>query len=554
MENEKMNPSPTAHEKLDAVIDYVKTKCPENMAHKFYGVSYPEYESVEKNVFDTPHDYWNTTNPLPQYHSERFHKKIADMLSNSRDQIDIVTMALPSGNLNRAIQWGVLKALDHAPSLRMRVLCGSYFWHTVDTEGYIREFVKQLREWGVNNANLRKLELYVASQDVGRGSGWNHGKVMVSGHEEIIWGGHNMWGADYMESNPVFDLSMALKGDLALDGTYYANELWEYVKKNNGSINSKTFCNSFTISERGELIINNNTPQGESGRVRNPPVDKGVKALYLAQPGLGLIDHEGSLNPIFVGTNYAISIAKRTMNVIQQDVGSMKILNGSETGRIYTIRGGFKCLQFIDRYGSETCHGFYYDVLDSLAHALKSKLRPTLNLVLSNPSGKAPNGGEYGHGLSWRSIYRALGFMLHKVYKLDREKTIDILTNSVFIRHFAFQGHQQWPDGKKYSIGLHTKYWEIDGEISAIGSFNLYPSIAKTSYQFSTSYLNEFCVVLSGEKIVNDLQTQYFKKVWDSSVYYRFDPALLNDLPEFHGLDVIDEEMSRLAVQDIGEE
>lgn len=240
--------------------------------------------------------------------------------------------------------------------------------------------------------------------------------------------------------------------------------------------------------------------------------------------------------------------------MVQQDLGSRKIINGSETGKIYTIRGGFKCLQFIDRFGTETCHGFYYDTLDALARALKSKLRPTLNLILSNTEGKSPNGGDYANGLTWRSIYRALGFMLHKVHKLDRATTTDILTNSVFIRHFGFQGSQKWQYGNKYYIGLHSKYWEVDEEISSVGSFNLYPSIAGTSFQFTTSYLNEFCVLLSGEKIVNDLHTEYFKKVWDSSVYFRFDPVLLKDLPDFQGLDVMDEEQSNLAVQDLKNE
>ncbi|HVX48515.1 MAG TPA: hypothetical protein VHB48_00100 [Chitinophagaceae bacterium] len=526
MSNANEVKQPLKYERLDAIIAEVTSKCEPQLADKYYAVAFPEeYEGIDKNLFDTPHGYWDTTEPLPNYHSDRFHRKIADTIATGTD-IDIITLGLPNGNLDAAIRWGVHNALGRPGGgpISVRILCGSAYTWTLNTDNYVKSFYNQVLGWDPDVRRLARLKLYVASQEYGEGQSWNHGKAIIIDQKEIMFGGHNMWGDAYMGTNPIFDLSIALKGDLAPVATRFANELWAFVRKYNRH-GTKTYCTSFAISNEGRPYTNSNVPELFTIH-RKLPVDKGIKALYHVQPGLGLVDHKGPLNPIFVGMNYAFRTAKKEINLVQQDIGSSKVAAFSETGRPYNIRGGFSCIILREPGNTVGYHVFYFDVLKAIAEALKSAERPKLNIVVTNPGGSS-----YSNGLSYRSIFRALGFMLIKVFGVSTVETVAILRDKVCIRELAFQGSNQWRDGK--NIGLHTKYWEVDGQVVSVGSFNLYPGVMYFSGSFGQSYLTEFSVLLAGKKIVDNLKNEYFDKVWKSSKKCEFNYEFLVGLPDY---------------------
>merc|ERR1712238_328438 len=64
-----------------------------------------------------------------------------------------------------------------------------------------------------------------------RVSTWNHAKIIAVDGRHLHTGGHNMWDPHYLKYDPVHDLSLELKGAVAIDGHNFANEQWGYIEK-----------------------------------------------------------------------------------------------------------------------------------------------------------------------------------------------------------------------------------------------------------------------------------------------------------------------------------
>ena len=85
-----------------------------------------------------------------------------------------------------------------------------------------------------------RLSLYVAEMRSCLGTEecdsftWNHAKFVAVDGREALSGGINFWTGDYLEAQPVLDLSMQLRGPAAADASRFADALWRFVCARDG--------------------------------------------------------------------------------------------------------------------------------------------------------------------------------------------------------------------------------------------------------------------------------------------------------------------------------
>src|SRR5208282_4213527 len=58
--------------------------------------------------------------------------------------------------------------------------------------------------------------------------------VAIDGQKALV-GGHNLYSRDYLDADPIQDISMELEGPAAVDAHHFGDALWGFVCTNAGS-------------------------------------------------------------------------------------------------------------------------------------------------------------------------------------------------------------------------------------------------------------------------------------------------------------------------------
>merc|ERR1719456_1271493 len=99
---------------------------------------------------------------------------------------------------------------------------GNIIGMPVNCDSVITELTEDLDE----NANIK---LWVGAWRTG--VSWNHAKIIAVDGHSLHTGGHNLWTDHYLKNDPVHDVSMEAAGRVAHDGHRFANQQWEFVRK-----------------------------------------------------------------------------------------------------------------------------------------------------------------------------------------------------------------------------------------------------------------------------------------------------------------------------------
>jgi predicted esterase len=175
---------------------------------------------------------------LLEGHSYWLYDEMYSVITSASAFVDITTLTPPTGRflaaLTDALTYISNKPEDQRPIVR--ILYSNWTADSADLSDFLRDPQALLSEIlrGVDPA--KKLEVYAGAVNAGPDKGvgawatsWNHARIVAADGNSALVGGHDLWSDQYLDRNPVFDVSMKLQGESAKHAQDYADRLWRYV-------------------------------------------------------------------------------------------------------------------------------------------------------------------------------------------------------------------------------------------------------------------------------------------------------------------------------------
>nr|7WU1_A Chain A, Phospholipase D [Moritella sp. JT01]7WU1_B Chain B, Phospholipase D [Moritella sp. JT01]7WU1_C Chain C, Phospholipase D [Moritella sp. JT01]7WU1_D Chain D, Phospholipase D [Moritella sp. JT01]7WU1_E Chain E, Phospholipase D [Moritella sp. JT01]7WU1_F Chain F, Phospholipase D [Moritella sp. JT01] len=325
------------------------------------------------------------------------------------------------------------------------------------TVGSVRSCNKLISNCGNNNSQ----------KDVLLNVAWNHGKIINVDNQSVITGGHNLWGADYLQRNPVNDLSINILGPIASTATKYGNTLWNYVCNNTGTI-----TNTFVTYANGQYTYD--CPAHISSTYVAPTDAKNglaVKVMSISKLNNGVLDKDADQSE--VARVYAFKNATKSIKISQQAL-FFKGAFGKVLHPLKTIDG---------------------TVMEALASAIYKGV--TVDIVTSSL-----DGGIYSSGYNSEFVYNYLLNVLHKApYYLERNYAKTFLDKNLHINFISI-------NGRETNNMSHNKLWIVDDKVFYVGSHNIYPSS-----------LQQFGVIVDDKDATAQLEKQLWTPMWKNSIH-----------------------------------
>lgn len=435
-------------------------------------------------------------------HSYILYETFYTMITGAEKFIDITTLTPFTGCFLAALRNALtyISKKDEGKRPVIRILYSNPLPNPFP--GSVKDFIYDITRDIDRNS---RMEIYVGIISSSFTS-WNHSKIIAVDGTRSIVGGHNMWDDHYLESNPVFDVSMKLSGSSVLHAHDFADGLWDYLIKRHTFFNFK-LSGSYTFNEstrQNEIKfgvfpdenIYKNKRQGLSktfsGGIPILSVGRAAEIDYsylLPTDQCYLYPHDEPSDSMIVKL---IGMAKKTVRMSLQ---SFQLTYGLVAG-------------YNDRLFAEFGKAINRGV--------------DISIVLSNPlavAGGLPSGSApyYGEGPP------AINVKLLEIMTKDLNMT-EIVAKNLINSHFKvasirYSADETYPN--KAPIPNHAKTFMVDDTAFYIGSQNQY-----------VSNLNEFGYIVEDAAKANEYITAYWNPLWEHSqrtVSYTFSQDLADE-------------------------
>lgn len=347
-------------------------------------------------------------------HSDGLLDREYEVIAGAEKFVDVVSLVPPNGRFVAATR-NALDRLDekHVP-IEVRLLFSDYPTSGVDAQQTFLELTRDL-------APDTRLRVTVGTFRASITS-WNHAKIVAADGAHALVGGHNLWDPDYLNLDPVTDVSMRVDGLAAASAQRFANELWAgacastvTLVGNHGSVCPTAFVASpvQTLGDVPVLGVGRLGAMGDntSDRVLVDLIDQAQKAVRLSQQDIGPANHWG--------------------------------VNFESWPR---------------------------PILDALARAVLRGV--DVYLVQSNPGATAPSGQQYSFGWQPEEFVRRI-FALVKRVRTEPDAR-SLVCERLHVAPIRLGDADSWPDGQPFAN--HSKVIVIDEDAFYVGSQNLYRS------------------------------------------------------------------------------
>jgi phosphatidylserine/phosphatidylglycerophosphate/cardiolipin synthase-like enzyme len=311
---------------------------------------------------------------------------------------------------------------------------------------------------------------------------WNHSKIVAVDGREVLSGGHNTWEHSYLGDNPVFDVSMRVRGSAAANAHRYVNALWEQTWALRQSYGP---CAGAQVKVYANGTIQTATSAPPAFNDTHKVPNLGGSTPVLAVGRLSSFAEGGRANQSDAAILALLRQARQEVYMSLQDLGPPNI-------PIYSVWAGWPKQVFAE-----------------IGNALRRGV--TVRIVLSNP------GATYGHSYDWtpnevlRSMYDILWWDFPSSPELKKAlcKQLHLAT----LRYSATQDEYPFSDvngageetGRK-GIPNHAKSILVDNKLFFISSQNLY-----------TSNLAEFGYIVEDATLAANYYGSYWQPLWQYS-------------------------------------
>ncbi|MBC7659182.1 MAG: hypothetical protein H7249_05685 [Chitinophagaceae bacterium] len=360
------------------------------------------------------------------------------VMVSAESELDITSLSMFDGRFRTAVlnALTVLTQKQNPPLVRMLFsganaskanIFNTPTWYRDDLE---KSFRANLKDSNFSESDADKIKITLAwlsneslwsvfTNPFGDTVSWNHSKVIVADGKRALSGGHNMWDADYLRINPIFDTTLEYGGQAAADSRNFLNRLWSLKQVKWAGYPSSVRSLFAPFSKQPDY--------NERGNVKSISVGR-----------LGVFGANVSDDAIIE----LINSAENTVYIIQQDLYNQIVSRPTATFALNAIvEAAFRGV--------------------------------SITIVQSN---KFPIGG-YG-AVAPNDTYRAVleaavnKFRSHGMTESDAKSKA---CRVIIYAPFRFSSSlSSWPNAKNAPIGSHTKLVMADDSAFYIGSHNLY--------------------------------------------------------------------------------
>ena len=412
-------------------------------------------------------------------HSDQLYDAMYKVMVSAERYVDVTSLLPPDGRFEAAMRNAVTYLGKTGRSLLVRFIFGNYPYTggTVDTKAVLQSLT---RDAGATSTAQVFVGTYRSSN---LPPSWNHSKIVAADGKLAIVGGHNLWDGHYLGKNPVHDVSMRVRGPVAIDAHLFANEQWRYTC----STMTYTYC--FIT---GSVCAHGFTA-GSINNICPPQVDKNQltseqagDTRVLGMGRLAYIDAGNMSNSSDTGFIAMLSSAKSSIKIAQQDIGPPRV-------PLLGIPAGSWPEPLFRELGAAMVRGVdVYIVVsnkDSVAGGLDAntagysngwtpeevatKLRDS---VVANPPPGAPTG----------------------------QALRDLLCQKLHLAPLRFSSEETFPDGTP--LPNHAKFVMIDDQAFYLGSQNQYDA-----------GLTEFGFLVDDARAAFNVVQTYYTPLWQQS-------------------------------------
>ncbi len=305
---------------------------------------------------------------------------------------------------------------------------------------------------------------------------YNHAKIIDIDGQKLITGGQNLWGNDYLSTNPVNDSNIEITGPVAKGAATYVNQLWQFVAKNNNKYLFSNVCATYNYqTHQITSSCPNNFPNATSELATN---DEGLQVLAMPIAKL----NNGVLPKSALG-HYADQSEFARVYAFNHATSSIKISQQSIL---------FKFLKVLHPHA--TLDG---TAMEALANALVKHVK--VEIVTSNLNA---NQSGYSSTVDSATLKQYIENLLINEHHLSQSEVTALVNQYLTIKTIAYNNQ----DPKATTTSSHNKMWIVDDHLFYIGSHNLYPTS-----------LQQFGVIVDSARATQQLEKQWWQPLWQNA-------------------------------------
>ena len=304
---------------------------------------------------------------------------------------------------------------------------------------------------------------------------WNHGKIIDIDNHILITGGHNLWGQDYLQTNPVNDLSIEISGPIATGATTYANTIWNYVCRNKGIL--ANLYETYKDGKISETCLPNIDPTLDS-HVKTQKIDDNslsVSAMYVSKLNNNVLADDADQSEL--ARVYAFNNAQHIIKISQQALFAKGVGDVVDRPILHPLN---------------TKDG---TVMQALANAIYKHV--SVYIVTSTLGGSG-----YSSNVSLEYIWKYLLNQLVTQHKIDSSTASSLLRTYLHLGDIAYNSAEN--EDKS-----HDKLWIVDDKLFYIGSHNIYPSS-----------LQQFGIIIESAAATAAMEQALWDPIWQYSHKY----------------------------------
>lgn len=428
-------------------------------------------------------------------HSDEFPLRIGEIIARAEEFVDIASLGVPDGKFLASIVQALRKLDGSGKRITVRFLTGNIIGMPTDNTALINDLTNNPEGALSQDSNIR---LWAGSWR--KGLSWNHAKIVAVDGKYLLQGGHNLWDAHYLKTNPVRDVSMEVEGQVTHDAHAFCNRMWKYIQRKEIE----------RIAQEGDLIpsfskANTSVFSWPLNAEAFPPVydvpcgpleirdairQGDVPMLTIGRYG-NLHRTEHSANPSDSAIREMLASAKKSIKMSLQDLGPIAV--PLPTGTV-SVPGGVWPEEYLQAIAGAIYHrGVNVHILLSAPNSIPADLTP----VEAN----------YGNGWTCEDVASEV---VKSMMNECQDECQDILRELVILNlHVTYmrttKGSKDWSkaDGK---AGNHSKLFIVDDICYYMGSQNLY-----------IADLAEWGIVVDDEAETTKLLKEYWNPLWKIS-------------------------------------
>jgi len=493
--------------KLSNIGKAAYNKLRRNHNHHWHTAWNVTHGKIIGEVRQTPLRGWDNPQDPPPNHDDWFPAKLCEIMSRTDSWLDVTSLGPPDGEF--MVQFKIALAnicataakKDH-DTITIRMLFGNIVGMPVNCDAVMAELVADLPE----DPNI---ELWVGAWR--KGVSWNHSKIIAVDGKHLHNGGHNLWDKHYLKSNPVHDMSMEAMGSVAHDGHRFANEMWDFVRREQTSIIGKVVAmlpDSFpmvlqsrvTVSEFPDGIDEFPPRYTKSCVAKYPPVEGSVPMIAMGRYGDLLQTARPSDDAILA----MLEASQKIIHFTLQDLGPI------------TIPG-------LDRVTVPGCV-WPKAYLAAIGRAMYER-GVDIEIALSNPGsipdGMSPTEALYGNGWTCADVASEIIKAIKDEADVDEVHLRKMVQENLRICYIKHARTNKWAN--TLTLGNHAKHFIIDDQCYYIGSQNLY-----------VCDLAEWGLLVDDPAMTQKVMNEYWHPMWKNS----YTPTDCNVDEVMNGLDV----------------